>query len=273
MKFNLKKIKTNLIKTLKDHGIEQTEVNYILCEVLNVNLNKLYLLKNITFFQKLKLNRVVKKRIAGEPLNKIFKKSYFYKNVFYVNKNVLAPRPETEILVEEVLKQTNQNTNVLELCCGSGCVCESIYLNSFCNITASDISSKVLKIAKLNARKLNAKIRFVKSDLFDKISEKYDLIVCNPPYIKTSDIKNLSNEVKNFDPFIALNGGSDGLIFYKKIISEASLRLTNGGKIFFEVGKGQAESVEKIFKKYGYSCKTIKDLSGIKRIIIGEKIC
>ena len=217
----------------------------------------------------------IEKLTKGIPLQHITHRQEFMKMDFFVDENVLIPRPDTEILVEEVIKiaQKYNSPRILDLCTGSGAI--AISLKKFvpnADITAVDISEKALEIAKRNADKLEAKINFVKSDLFDKLdNKKFDIIVSNPPYIRTDEIKKLSEEVQK-EPKIALDGGEDGLDFYRIITEQAINYLKTGSFLCFEIGYNQKNDVIKIIEdEQNYKniyCK--KDLYGNDRIIITQ---
>ena len=219
----------------------------------------------------------IEKLTKGIPLQHITHRQEFMKMDFFVDENVLIPRPDTEILVEEVIKiaQKYNSPRILDLCTGSGAI--AISLKKFvpnADITAVDISEKALEIAQKNAEKLEAKINFVKSNLFDKLdNKKFDIIVSNPPYIRKDEIKKLSEEVQK-EPKIALDGGEDGLYFYKKIINEAFNFLADNGMIFLEIGFDQKEELEKLIKadKRYKLVKTKKDLGDNDRIVVVKKV-
>ncbi len=217
----------------------------------------------------------IEKLTKGVPLQHITHRQEFMKMDFFVDENVLIPRPDTEILVEEVIKiaQKYNSPRILDLCTGSGAI--AISLKKFipnADIIAVDISEKALEIAKRNAEKLEAKINFVKSDLFDKLdNKKFDIIVSNPPYIRKDEIKKLSEEVQK-EPKIALDGGEDGLDFYRIITEQAINYLKTGSFLCFEIGYNQKNDVIKIIEdEQNYKntyCK--KDLYGNDRIIITQ---
>ncbi|OKZ57498.1 MAG: protein-(glutamine-N5) methyltransferase, release factor-specific [Clostridium sp. 26_21] len=217
----------------------------------------------------------IEKLTKGVPLQHITHRQEFMKMDFFVDENVLIPRPDTEILVEEVIKiaQKYNSPRILDLCTGSGAI--AISLKKFvpnADITAVDISEKALEIAQKNAKKLETKINFLKSDLFDKLdNKKFDIIVSNPPYIRKDEIKKLSEEVQK-EPKIALDGGEDGLDFYRIITEQAINYLKTGSFLCFEIGYNQKNDVIKIIEddqnyKNTY-CK--KDLYGNDRIIITQ---
>lgn len=217
----------------------------------------------------------IEKLTKGVPLQHITHRQEFMKMDFFVDENVLIPRPDTEILVEEVIKiaQKYNSPRILDLCTGSGAI--AISLKKFvpnADITAVDISEKALEIAQKNAKKLKTKINFLKSDLFDKLdNKKFDIIVSNPPYIRKDEIKKLSEEVQK-EPKIALDGGEDGLDFYRIITEQAINYLKTGSFLCFEIGYNQKNDVIKIIEdEQNYKntyCK--KDLYGNDRIIITQ---
>lgn len=246
--------------------------------VINSNEDVLLDVEN-DFFTKLELLK------KNYPIQYIINNQSFYGYDFFVNENVLIPQPDTEILVDEVVKYLkelsgfdfNKKVKVLDLCTGSGIIgiCIKKALGEKVEVFASDISDKALDVARINANKLNASINFIKSDIFENFSEEFlsnfDVIVSNPPYIRTEVINTLSEEVKN-EPFIALDGKSDGLYFYKKIIDEGRKYLKECGKIFFEIGYDQKEEVMNLFKEYKYKeIYSKKDFSDNDRIVVGMK--
>ena len=216
----------------------------------------------------------VEQILQGIPLQYITNLQEFMKLNFFVNENVLIPQPDTEILVEEVIKiaQLENKIKILDICTGSGCIGISLaYYLKNAKISMSDISKNAIEIAKKNAKenKVLEKTKFIKSDLFENIEEKFDIIVSNPPYIETDVIKNLSKQVQN-EPKIALDGGEDGLLFYRKLIKEAPNFLNNNGYLCMEIGYDQKEKVIEIAKQEEIFSKieAIKDLSGNDRVIL-----
>lgn len=209
-----------------------------------------------------------KKRI---PLQHITKEQAFMGYPFYVDEHVLIPRQDTETLAEEALKVLKPGMQVLDLCTGSGCIlislmkmCEGLYG------TGSDISEEALEVDRKNACRLEVNATFIRSSLFEHISGRYDLIVSNPPYIRTSVIQELQEEVRLHDPFIALDGKEDGLYFYREIIKAGGGYLKPGGYLMFEIGYDQGTEVASLMEKHGYrNIMVKKDLAGLDRVVSG----
>ena len=216
----------------------------------------------------------IKKISTGIPIQYITNNQEFMNLNFYVDENVLIPQPDTETLVEEVINEYKEKKcEILDLCTGSGAIAISLakYINES-NIVASDISMKALQIAKLNAEKnlVRKKVEFIESDIFDKVyKDDFDIIVSNPPYIKTKVIEELDKQVKN-EPYIALDGGADGLKFYKIIIENAYKYIKNEGKVFLEIGYDQKNELINLFKENNHyeNIYSKKDLGGNDRIIV-----
>lgn len=214
----------------------------------------------------------VERRAAHEPLQLITGSAPFYGYDFYVDGNVLIPRFDTEVLVHEVLETSkNGRYSVLDMCTGSSCIASVLALEgSFLRVDAADVSDAALKAAKKNVTDLGAPVTLIKSDLFSAIDDCYDIIVSNPPYIKTADIAELTEEVKEHDPMLALDGGEDGLIFYRRITEEGKAHLNPGGRIFYEIGAEQGADVSGILLENGfYDVQVIQDLSGLDRVVSG----
>ena len=220
---------------------------------------------------------VVSRRITGIPLQHIMGKTGFMGFDFRVSPAALVPRPDTEILTEEVLKDYHDGSRILDLCTGSGCIIVSLLaLMNDCYGVGTDISEDALALAAENADMILAdkreRLEFRKGDLYDALSQDdvFDVIVSNPPYIRTADIETLSTEVRDHDPRIALDGGEDGLDFYRRIITGAAEHLQKGGDLLLEIGYDQAEDVTKIMKANGFiEVQTVKDFGGNDRVVRG----
>ncbi len=214
---------------------------------------------------------VVDERMTGRPLWYIIGDTDFYGYKIKVDERVLIPRRETEELALQVVMSATEECEILDLCTGSGAiaiaVCKELEKNGVpATVSASDISDDALALAKENAAANNAEIKFIKSDLFSRIRNRYHIIVSNPPYIPTSDIAGLDREVKDYEPHLALDGGEDGLDYYRRIATEAPKCLMRGGMVILEVGDGQASDVAKLFKNAEYTM-IIKDLAGKDRFV------
>lgn len=271
----------NAIQELNNNKISDPimKSRILLSNILNTT--KEYLVinseKEISIETANKFNEGINKLIKGYPLQYITNHQEFMKLDFYVDENVLIPRADTEILVEEVISncEKNKEYKVLDLCTGSGAIGISIarYIsNSY--ITCTDVSNKALEIARKNAKANNIdNIEFIESDMFKNIKGKFDIIVSNPPYIVKDVITTLDKEVQN-EPYIALDGGIDGLDFYKIIACEAHRYLNENGKVFLEIGYDQKEEVTNLLKvneKYN-SIYSKKDLYDNDRIVVATKI-
>lgn len=217
----------------------------------------------------------IDKLINRVPLQHITHQQEFMKMNFYVDENVLIPRPDTEILVEEVIKIASKmnQPKILDLCTGSGAIAISIAKNlPNAEVYASDISTKAIEVAKKNAKELKAAVKFVKSNLLDRMEKiKFDIIVSNPPYIRKDVMKNLSKEVQK-EPELALDGGIDGLDFYRKITKQAIEYLKFGSYLCFEIGYDQKDEVIDIINKQEHYSETYckKDLGGNDRVIVTQ---
>tara|TARA_B100000575_G_scaffold189903_1_gene153057 strand:+ start:1861 stop:2691 length:831 start_codon:yes stop_codon:yes gene_type:complete len=235
----------------------------------NFNINDI----NIDYFETL-----LSKRLNNEPVSKIINKKNFWKYDFYVNSNVLDPRPETEIIIEEVLniiKDKKKKYKILDLGTGSGClaICLAKELTNS-KITAIDISKKALDVAKKNItmKKLENQIDLKLTNI-NKIKDKYDIVVCNPPYLTEYEYDNVQPEVKNFEPKIALVGGEDGLKFYRMLSKKIDYIMENNSYFVCEIGKGQLDSCKDIFDNTNLILKNIsKDLNKIDRTLTFFKI-
>lgn len=250
---------------------EKSDVEWIIATVLGVSRPEIKLVKSFSPKQYRDIMKATNARALGKPLSAIFGYVEFYGLRFDVNKKVLSPRMETELLVEQVANEIGtQKLDVLDIGTGSGAIAITLAKITNAKVTAVDISQSALAVAKNNAEKNGAKVEFLHSDLFGRLKKgrKFDIIVSNPPYIPSLDIEGLDEEVKNYDPRLSLDGGEDGLDCYRNICQQAPQHLRDGGQIFFEIGKGQYKDVAKILKDNGFSeISYKKDYSNIIRII------
>ena len=219
-----------------------------------------------------KYQELIAKRAEHIPLQHLTGVQEFMGISFKVNENVLIPRQDTEVLVEETLKSV-KGKKVLDMCTGSGCIIISLAkMGSLEKAVGVDISAKALEVAKENAASLEVEVTFVESNLFDKVEGSFDIIVSNPPYIESAEVDRLMPEVKDHEPRLALDGTEDGLYFYRKIVEEADKYLTENGEIFFEIGYNQGEAVSELLRAKGYKeVRVIKDLPGLDRVVTGQR--
>lgn len=215
----------------------------------------------------------VDRRCLHIPLQYITGRQEFMGLTFTVTPDVLIPRQDTEVLVEEVLKYLKPGMEALDLCTGSGCIGVSLkHYVPGAAIWASDISRKALKVAEKNALGNQAEVHFVHSDMFEHIHQKFDIIVSNPPYIPSAQIPELMPEVRDHEPVTALDGSGDGLYFYHKITESSSLYLKEKGMLFYEIGYDQGRAVSEILRENGFENVTvIRDLAGLDRVVAGRR--
>lgn len=269
---DIKEIIKEVKQRLNSVGItDNCETEWLIAEALNIKRNQIYFLKNISNAEYQRIIDFLEKREKFMPLDYITGKSEFFGLKLNVNSNVLIPRPETELLVEEVLKVAKVGDNVLDIGTGSGAIAIAIKKNQDVNMFAVDISNKALAVAQQNAKENNADISFIQGDLFDSIGDKkFDIIISNPPYIPTRDIETLQNEVKDYEPHLALDGGVSGLDIYRRIINSLNNYLKRDGYVFFEIGIGQEKDIASMFD--GYEVEVKKDYNGINRIIKARRV-
>ena len=277
----LTKYLTETANKLKEnpHSSANIEARLLISYILQIDINQLFLKDDLdlTIDQKNQLKKLIKRRVNGEPMAYILGRREFYGNDFIIDKNVLDPRCDSEAIIELIKEQYQnqslQSLKLIELGIGSGCLIISILMEFKMWIGIGvDISKKAIIIAKKNCQKfdLTTRLKIINGDLFSKIklNEKFDIIISNPPYIPSAEIKNLQNEVAIFEPKIALDGGLDGLDFYRNIANKSSQFLEKNGSIFLEIGYNQEESVIKIFNIHNFYLHSKKaDLANIVRIL------
>lgn len=264
-------------KTLETAGILEAELDawYLLSDTISIDRTKFLVDRNdpkeLDHDLLEQYRSRLKKRAMRIPLQHILGIQEFMGIEFFVNDKVLIPRQDTEVLVEEVLKE--KGGTVLDLCTGSGCIAVSLAkLGHFQQVDAADISVDALDIAKENAKRAGVQVRFYQGNLFETITQKYDIIVSNPPYIPKEVIETLEPEVKKYEPYQALYGPNHGLYFYETISKFAVDFLNSDGKIFYEIGYDQAEAVCTILERNKYKeIEVIADLSGKNRVVKARK--
>lgn len=263
-------------KCLTDAGVPDAALDawYLLQMVCKIESSYYYVHgeEDITQDAQKEYEIAVQKRAEHIPLQYIIGEQEFMGLRFKVNSNVLIPRQDTETLVEQVLKIVKPGMKVLDLCTGSGCVLISVLKNAP-ELTGmgSDISKTALLVAKENAKLHEVDAEWVRSDLFDNITETFDVIMANPPYIPTGEILSLMPEVRDFEPENALDGGADGLDFYRKIAGQVKDYLNPGGYVYMEIGYDQGEAVSELMRNAGFTeVEVIKDLARNDRVVKGK---
>lgn len=263
-------------KCLTDAGVPDAALDawYLLQMVCKIERSYYYVHgeEDITQDAQKEYEIAVQKRAEHIPLQYIIGEQEFMGLRFKVNSNVLIPRQDTETLVEQVLKIVKPGMKVLDLCTGSGCVLISVLKNAP-ELTGmgSDISKTALLVAKENAKLHEVDAEWVRSDLFDNITETFDVIMANPPYIPTGEILSLMPEVRDFEPENALDGGADGLDFYRKITGQVKDYLNPGGYVYMEIGYDQGETVSELMRNAGFTeVEVIKDLARNDRVVKGK---
>lgn len=263
-------------KCLTDAGVPDAALDawYLLQMVCKIERSYYYVHgeEDITQDAQKEYEIAVQKRAEHIPLQYIIGEQEFMGLRFKVNSNVLIPRQDTETLVEQVLKIVKLGMKVLDLCTGSGCVLISVLKNAP-ELTGmgSDISKTALLVAKENAKLHEVDAEWVRSDLFDNITETFDVIMANPPYIPTGEILSLMPEVRDFEPENALDGGADGLDFYRKIAGQVKDYLNPGGYVYMEIGYDQGEAVSELMRNAGFTeVEVIKDLARNDRVVKGK---
>lgn len=263
-------------KCLTDAGVPDAALDawYLLQMVCKIERSYYYVHgeEDITQDAQKEYKIAVQKRAEHIPLQYIIGEQEFMGLRFKVNSNVLIPRQDTETLVEQVLKIVKPGMKVLDLCTGSGCVLISVLKNAP-ELTGmgSDISKTALLVAKENAKLHEVDAEWVRSDLFDNITETFDVIMANPPYIPTGEILSLMPEVRDFEPENALDGGADGLDFYRKIAGQVKDYLNPGGYVYMEIGYDQGEAVSELMRNAGFTeVEVIKDLARNDRVVKGK---
>ena len=279
---NIENILIEGTNTLKQSGVSNPQLD---CEILlsnSINKDKKYIILNpkqiLNDGQLSDFKSLIEKRKKGEPIAYLINKKEFWNNEFFVNKDVLIPRPDTELIVEEVLKIYSKNTHlqVLDIGTGSGCILLSILKErKYFYGTGIDISKKSINVSKFNAKKLNLenRVKFFHSSVDNFTRGKYDLVVSNPPYIELVNLKYLEKDIVNFEPKLALSGGFDGFSKIRKVINKANCLIKKNGKFILEIGFNQKNKVKEILKQEGfYINKAVRDYGNNDRCIISTKI-
>lgn len=221
----------------------------------------------------------IRQRAEHIPLQQLTGEQDFMGLTFSVNEHVLIPRQDTEILVEEVLKELHDGMRVLDMCTGSGCILLSLlHYSNDCEGLGVDLSAEALEVAGRNVLKVLTPEKaehahFLQSDLFEKVEGKFEIIVSNPPYIASAEVEKLMPEVRDHEPRMALDGTEDGLYFYRRIIEEAGKHLVSSGMLFFEIGYDQGQAVSELMRTEGYcDVQVVQDYAGLDRVVFGTYV-
>lgn len=284
------------VDTLEAEGIEnaQWDVRILLEDLCGIDREELFLHgdKTISRVDTEKFKNAINRRLGHYPVQYITGKQDFMGLTFGVTPDVLIPRQDTEILVEEVMRELMDGSRILDMCTGSGCILLSLlYYSNDCEGVGVDISEEALQVANDNAGRLALddtfdmlfnpsnggkkhidleKLEFIQSNLFNDVKGKFDIIVSNPPYIKSDVIPTLMEEVRDYEPMLALDGKDDGLFFYREIVAKSRDFLTGGGKLFFEIGYDQAADVTKLMEEAGFKdIKVVQDYAHLDRVVWG----
>lgn len=265
-------------ENLKD--IEYADPNYEVSEIIYKLTEKdltyihTHLNESVGEGTVLKFKEILERRKNGEPLQYILNSAYFYGREYFVDRGVLIPRKDSEIPCEKIINLIKQNElkDFLEIGVGSGCFSLTVNLETGINVKGVDISDDALKVAEINNERLNGSCSFFKSDLFSNVVGKFDIIYSNPPYIKSDVIDTLQREVRDFEPRLAIDGGDDGLKFYRDIAKAAPLYLKGGGYLAFEIGYDQRVDIENILIENNFiNIESFKDYGGKDRVVIGVR--
>ena len=285
------------VEQLEAEGIENAEcdIRILLEDLCGVDREELFIGpdKVISRRETEIFMNAVTRRMGHYPVQYITGKQDFMGLTFTVSPDVLIPRQDTEILVEEVLKELNDGSRILDMCTGSGCILLSLlYYSNDCEGVGVDVSEDALKVARDNVGRLildetfdllfktggmgkkhldEERIEFIESNLFNDVRGKFDIIVSNPPYIRSDVIPTLMEEVRDYEPILALDGKEDGLFFYREIIKKSPEYLNGGGKLFFEIGYDQADEVKKIMEEAGFKdIEVVQDYAHLDRVVWGR---
>lgn len=274
------------VSTLSKAGIEEAalDARILLEHVCHTERNDLYAHgeRSVDEMEENFYRTYIGKRGEHIPLQHLMHLQNFMGLDFYVNEHVLIPRQDTEVLVEEILKDLGDGSRILDLCTGSGCIVLSLmHYSNESSALATDLSDKALEVAKRNAEDLGlgrvieeGRLCFSQGDLWEAVpdGEKFDIIVSNPPYIASKVIETLMPEVKEHEPMMALDGGEDGLIFYRTIIDKAQDYLAVGGSLYFEIGYDQGQAVSDLLKGKGFqNVRVVKDYAGLDRVVCADR--
>ena len=256
-------------KEFKDAGIDESDAEWIYAITLGIKRSDLVRQRTIKSSESKAIHGIVKERLAGRPLWYIIGDTEFYGCKIKVDERALIPRPETELLADTVVKSAENGDKILDMCTGSGCIAVSVakaLKGKNVSVTAADLSDAAIMLAEENAKLNDVNVTFVQSDMFTNVRGRYNIIVCNPPYIKSGEIPFIQKEVREHEPRVALDGGEDGLEFYRILAKNVKSYLAKDGMLIMECGEEQANDILQIFPKRDYAI-VIKDLAGVDRFV------
>ncbi|MCM1119838.1 MAG: peptide chain release factor N(5)-glutamine methyltransferase [bacterium] len=275
---NYKDCYENGWKKLLEAGIEEAalDARLLLEQICGTDRNALLVHgdRGVSAQEQRAYEEAIDRRSRRIPLQQITGIQEFMGLTYQVNEHVLVPRQDTEILVEEVLRELMDGMRILDLCTGSGCILISLlHYSNGCEGVGIDISSDALAVARCNAAALlgaDSRYNLLESDLFAQVEGRYDIIVSNPPYICHSEIENLMPEVRDHEPMLALDGGEDGLDYYRRIVAESPAYLNGGGRLYLEIGCDQGDAVQKLLLAQGFrEVNVVQDYAGLDRVVSG----
>ena len=256
-------------KQFAENEIDESDAEWIYSLVLDIKRSELKNERTVKLSESKKIREIVEKRLTGRPLWYIIGDTEFYGCKIKVDERALIPRPETEILADSVVKSAEEGDKILDMCTGSGCIAVSVakaLKKKNVSVTAADVSDAAIMLAQENARLNDVNVTFVQSDLFSNVRGRFNIIACNPPYIKSGEIPYIQKEVRENEPRVALDGGDDGLDFYRRIAKDVKSYLAKDGMLIMECGEGQANDILQIFSKRDYAI-VLKDFAGVERFV------
>ncbi|MDE7083309.1 MAG: peptide chain release factor N(5)-glutamine methyltransferase [Clostridia bacterium] len=253
----------------KEQDIDESDAEWIFSIVLGIPRSELKYERTVKPSESKEIVEIFEKRLTGRPLWYVIGDTDFYGCKINVDERALIPRPETELLADCVVKSAEEGDKILDMCTGSGCIAVSVakaLKGKNVIVSAADVSDAAIMLAEENARLNDVTVHFTVSDLFRNVRGRFNIIVCNPPYIKSSEIPTLQKEVREYEPKVALDGGEDGLEFYRRLVADVRQYLVKGGMLIMECGEGQVNDILQIFHKRDYAI-VLKDLAGVERFV------
>lgn len=269
----LSKLSAMMKKNFEEREIDEADAEWILSLTLQIPRSSLKSERVVSRAECKKILEIYEQRLTGRPLWYIYGSTDFYGYIFKVDERVLIPRPETEILVRQAISALKDGESMLDLCTGSGAIAVTVAAevakDRTVTVTGTDISAGALQVARENARLNKANVTFIKSDLFESVRGRFNLITANPPYVRSGEMATLPKDVREFEPKLALDGGVDGLDFYRRIAEKINRYVARGGMCILEVGEGQAQEVIRIFREKSRCdfAMVVKDLAGVERVV------